>query len=84
MSQSDKQTLHNLKSLVRNLQIGQRTLLNQILSQLQLALSNESILIYRYLNELFLCSAYASDETEEFADIKIQLLNQIDSVIGKY
>jgi hypothetical protein len=84
MSQSDKQTLHNLKYLVRNLQIGQRTLLHQILSQLQLALSNESILIYRYLNELFLCSAYALDETEEFADIKIQLLNQIDSVIGKY
>ena len=84
MSQSDKQTLYNLKAVVTNLQIGQNTPLNKVLSQLQLALCNESILIYRYLNELFLCSiTFASDDTEDFAEIKIQLLNQIDSVINK-
>lgn len=84
MSQSDKQTLYNLKAIVTNLQIGQKTLLNQILSQLQLALCNESIMIYRYLNELFLCSInFASVDSEDFAEIKIQLINQIDSVINK-
>lgn len=82
MSQSDKQTLHNLKSIVVNVQIGQKTLLNQVLSQLQLALCNDSILIYRYLNELFLCSTvFASDDSEDFAKIKMQLLNQIDTMI---
>lgn len=80
----DKQTLKNLKSIVLNLEIGHHTLLNQILSQLQLALCSETIQIYRHLNELFLCSkSLTSDDLVDFAEIKIQLISQIDSVIGE-
>lgn len=84
MTRIDIQTLQNLKAILVNLEIGHNTLLNQILSQLQLALCNESIMIYRHLNELFLCSTtFASDNSEDFAEIKIQLLTQIDSIINK-
>jgi hypothetical protein len=83
MTQIDKLELQNLKTILTSLKIDRPTIITQVLSDLNLSLTYESILIYRNLNELFLCvNTHQSIDSEDFFYIKKKLITQIDRVIG--
>lgn len=84
MTPIDKAELQSLKTVLTSLKMEKPTVLTQVLSDFNLSLTYESILIYRNLNELFLCvNTHQSIDTESFSHIKNRLINQIDLVINK-
>lgn len=83
MTQIDQKELQNLKTVLTSEKIDKPAKLSHVLADLNLSLTYESILIYRNLNELFLCvNTYQTVDSENFTYIKNKLINQIDSVIG--
>lgn len=84
MTHIDKIELQSLKAVLTSMKIDPPSHISRILSDIDLSLTYESILIYRYLNELFLCvNTQQSVDTEYYTYVKNQLINQIDLVIGK-
>ncbi|MCD6019579.1 MAG: hypothetical protein K0S53_2700 [Bacteroidetes bacterium] len=84
MTHTDKIELQSLKSVLTSMQIDRPSHLSRVLSDINLSLTYESILLYRNLNELFLClHINQSVNTEDFYQLKSRLINQIDSMISK-
>lgn len=84
MTHTDKLELQSLKAVLTSMKNVRPAHLSRILSNINLSLTNESILIYRNLNELFLCiHKHQSVDSEDFFHIKAKLISQIDLVIGK-
>ena len=84
MTQIDKKELKSLKTVLTSIKVENTTILRKILSDINLSLSYESILICRNLNELFLCvNTYKSINTEDFSYVKDKLITQINLVIDE-
>jgi hypothetical protein len=84
MTHIDKIELQALKTVLTSMQIDRPTHFSRVLSDVNLSLTYESILIYRHLNELFLyLHLNQSINTEDFYHLKSRLIYQIDSVMGK-
>ncbi|MCD6017382.1 MAG: hypothetical protein K0S53_503 [Bacteroidetes bacterium] len=83
MNLTDQIELLNLKETLINLESTQSSIITKVLTETNLSLSFESIMIYRNLNELFLyVNTHKNIDPENFAGIKSKLLNQIDLVMG--
>lgn len=83
MTQIDKQELRNLKATLLNLDISQPAIMVQTLTDINISLCSESIILQRNLNQLFLY--LNTHKTADKANIMVfrnRLITQIDSVIG--
>ncbi|MDF2448202.1 MAG: hypothetical protein K0R26_706 [Bacteroidota bacterium] len=82
MTHYDKLELLTLRSILTQLKVDTPSVLSQVLSELDLSLNSESILIYRNLNELFLCiNTHHKVDDNDFREIKSNLIRQIDLAI---
>ncbi len=83
MTAIDKQELQNLKTALLNLENTQPAVVVQTLTDINLSLCMENIVLHRNLNQLFLyIHTHKTIDDAYFISYRNKLITEIDSVIG--